>query len=86
MQTAESAAASLWSVDECAKFLGKSRRWVWSAVARCANRNGSIPYVRVGRTPRFFPADIIEWARLNCPPAEVVEDLKGSRKSRLKTS
>jgi hypothetical protein len=72
--------AALWSVTECARFLGKSPRWILSAIARRPADKGSIPHVRIGKSPRFFPNDIVEWVRLGCPPAEVLVEWKKPRK------
>ena len=66
----------LWTPNECAVHLGKSARWIWAALSRLPKEKGSIPHVRIGRSPRFFPEDIREWVRLGCPPAETLADWK----------
>ena len=65
----QSGVSPLWSVTSCAQFLGKSPRWLWAALAKPPEEAGSIPHVRIGSTPRFFPDDIRDWARAGCPPA-----------------
>jgi len=60
---------ALWDVRACAEFLGKSPRWLWSALTRRPEEIGSVPHVRVGQTPRFIPHDIEAWVRQGCPPA-----------------
>ena len=61
--------STLWNVPRCAEFLGKSPRWLWSALKNRANEPGSVPHVRIGASPRFIPTDIEEWVRQGCPPA-----------------
>ncbi len=61
--------APLWNVKQCAAYLGKSPRWLWSAITRRGEEPGSIPHVRIGNAPRFFPDDIAAWVRAGCPPA-----------------
>jgi len=60
---------TLWTVIEASKFLRKSPRWVWSALTRRPEETGSIPHVRIGSSPRFFPEDLAAWVRAGCPPA-----------------
>src|ERR1043165_2676066 len=59
----------LWTVNEAAKFLRKSPRWLWSALNRRPEEAGSIPHVRVGAAPRFFPDNLAALLRAACPPA-----------------
>jgi hypothetical protein len=76
-------APALWDVAACAQFLGKSPRWLWSALRRSPEEPGSIPHVRIGRSPRFFPDDIAEWVRQGCPPPAMLaqwQDAKGKRR------
>ena len=67
--TAEITRPTLWNAAQCAQYLGKSPRWLWSALTRRAEEPGSVPHVRIGKTPRFFPDDIAAWVRAGCPPA-----------------
>lgn len=60
---------ALWNAKDCAAYLGKSPRWLWSALTRQPHEPGSIPHVRIGKSPRFIPADIQAWVRNGCPPA-----------------
>jgi len=70
MQHVNSAVSvALWDAKRCAEFLQKSPRWLWSALRLAPDQPGSIPHVRVGKTPRFIPADIEAWVRQGCPPA-----------------
>jgi hypothetical protein len=73
----------LWSVSECAAFLHRSRRWVYRALIRPADQKGSIPHVRVGRAPRFFPEDIIAWVRRDCPPASFMQDVREDKAKKV---
>jgi len=70
--------ATLWDVKACAKFLGKSPRWLWSAITRRPEEGGSIPHVRVGASPRFFPEDIAAWVRAGCPPAATFAECRAA--------
>lgn len=45
----------LWNVIECATYLGKSPRWLWTALHFEPVHPSSIPHVRIGKTPRFIP-------------------------------
>ena len=62
--------SSLWDMRACALYLGKSPRWLWSALQKRPEEPGSIPHARIGHTPRFVPADIEAWVRQGCPPAK----------------
>ena len=53
--------SALWTVHECAAYLKKSTRWLWREIAR-----GSVPHVRVGKSPRFYPEEIDAWLRSGC--------------------
>lgn len=75
---------SLWSVKECAIFLKRSPRWVWSAILRRVEEAGSIPHVRVGKSPRFFPDDIAAWIRAGCPPAATFAQWNATEQKRQK--
>jgi len=62
----------LWCVRDAARFLRRSPRWVWQAVARAPEERGSIPHVRLpGRRGgvRFVPEEIHSWLAAGCPPA-----------------
>jgi hypothetical protein len=67
----------LWNVPQVAKYLGKSPRWVWAALARPDEAPGSIPHHRVGRSPRFDPADIAAWVKAGCPEVRVWRNWSG---------
>jgi predicted DNA-binding transcriptional regulator AlpA len=69
---ANDAPEPLWDVNACAQYLGRSPRWVWAALRRRPDDAGSIPHVRIGRSPRFFPDDIAAWVRQGCPPAAML--------------
>ncbi|GMV83419.1 MAG: hypothetical protein AMXMBFR7_46030 [Planctomycetota bacterium] len=60
--------AALWDVKACAHFLKRSPRWVYAALTCKPNAPGSIPHVRIGKAPRFIPADLQAWVRMGCPP------------------
>lgn len=60
---------SLWTVEDCAGFLRKSKRWVWNALSIPPELPGSIPHYRIGRSPRFEPLQLQEWVRCGCPPS-----------------
>jgi len=76
----------LWDVQACAAYLGKSPRWIWSALTRRPEEPGSIPHVRIGRTPRFLQSDIAEWVRHGCPPAATFNGWKASPSKRPQTT
>jgi hypothetical protein len=59
----------LWSVKDLAIYLQKSQRWVFKALRLPDTEAGSIPHVRLCRSPRFVPDDIKAWAFANFPPA-----------------
>jgi predicted DNA-binding transcriptional regulator AlpA len=60
---------TLWDVKACAKFLGRSPRWVYRALSVPPSLPGSIPHFRLGASPRFIPDDISAWLAQGCPPA-----------------
>ena len=68
-RVSENVVEALWNVKECARFLGKSVRWVWMSLARHTDLRGSIPHHRVGKSPRFVPEEVRAWVRAGCPPA-----------------
>ena len=72
----------LWDATACAKFLGKSPRWIFSALTKRPDEPGSLPHVRVGSSPRFFPNDIAEWVRMGCPPAETFAEWRTSNEKK----
>ena len=61
--------APLWKIKELCVFLGRKRRWAEYAIKIPDTQVGSVPHVRVGRSPRFDPETIREWALAGCPPA-----------------
>jgi hypothetical protein len=69
MMVAEAVQDTLWTVKEAALFLRKSRRWLFDALRLEENVPGSVPHVRLGRSPRFIPDDLKLWASMNFPPA-----------------
>lgn len=75
---------ALWTVKECAAFLRRSPRWVWSALTYQPTEAGSIPHVRIGASPRFFPDDIAAWVRAGCPPAATFAKWNATEQKRLK--
>ena len=60
---------TLWSVSDAATFLQKSKRWIFNQLTLADDKPGSIPFVRLGRTPRFIPTDMRSWAAQGFPPA-----------------
>jgi len=58
----------LWTVRETAAYLGKSARWLFDVLRTPESEPGSIPFVRIGRSPRFIPDDIRAWLDMQCPP------------------
>jgi hypothetical protein len=74
----------LWQVKQCADFLGRSPRWIWSALTRRADEAGSIPHFHIGRSPRFFPDDIVAWVRAGCPPAATFTEWKAAQEKSQK--
>jgi len=62
---------SLWTVAEAARFLRKSRRWLFGALRLPPSEPGSIPHVRLGRSPRFDPPTLRAWVVNDCPPADL---------------
>ena len=73
---------ALWDVRACASYLGKSPRWLWSALTRRPEEPGSVPHVRIGKTPRFISADIEAWVRQGCPPASMFRSWLASEEKR----
>ena len=69
-------ADTLWDVKAAAAFLCKSRRWVFNQLNLCDDAAGSIPHVRLGRTPRFIPDDLRSWAAQGFPPAATFKSWK----------
>ncbi len=82
--TAPDSKVALWSVKDCAAYLKKSPRWLWSALTRQAIESGSIPHVRIGSSPRFFPDDIAAWVRAGCPPAATFAEWRAAEEKRQK--
>lgn len=61
----------LWGPAEAARYLGKSRDWVYRAAIR-----GEVPSIRIGREVRFLKEDLAEWVR----------SLRPGRKARAQVS
>jgi hypothetical protein len=60
----------LWTVDDLAEYMKRSRRWVYGALSRDPASPGSLPHVRIpGGAARFVPDVIRRWIELGCPPA-----------------
>jgi hypothetical protein len=64
---------SLWSIEEAGVFLKKSVRWIQYAMTKPADDPGSIPYIKIGKKPVFFPDALAEWVARGCPPAVAVK-------------
>ena len=75
-------ADTLFTVAEAARFLKKSPRWLWSAIRRRPDEPGSVPFFRIGSSPRFFPADLAAWIRAGCPPAATFAEWQDAEKKR----
>lgn len=65
--------SALWTVRDVARFLRKSCRWIWYALQVPPSEPGSIPHVRLGRSPRFLPELIVRWVQDGCPPVATFE-------------
>ncbi len=64
-------AEDLWTVEQLAAYLQRSRRWVYGRLKIAPSRSGSIPHVRLpAGAPRFIPSVIRAWVRASCPPAD----------------
>ncbi len=63
--------ASLWTLQELATYLQRSPRWISYRLGRTPETEGSIPHVRLGRTPRFDPEEIRAWVQAGCPSTAV---------------
>jgi len=79
-------ASALWTVRECAAYLQKSPRWLWSALKRRPEEPGSIPHVRIGNSARFIPSDIEAWVRQGCPPASMFRHWLASEEKQKKAA
>ena len=75
---------TLWSVADAAKFLRKSPRWLFNQLNIDENQPGSIPHMRLGRTPRFIPEDMNAWVAAGFPPAATFKQWQqlGSRRKK----
>jgi hypothetical protein len=62
-------ASALLTVKELAAFLRKSARWVWYNLKRREDEPGSIPHVKLGKSPRFIFEDVQAWVAAGFPPA-----------------
>lgn len=58
----------LWTVKDIAAYLQKSVRWVFYALRLPESESGSIPHVKLGRSPRFIPDDVKAWVSAGFPP------------------
>jgi len=72
----------LWTLPEAAHFLVKSRRWLFRAMKTPETESGSIPYVRLGGTPRFVPDDLKGWVAMGCPPVATYREWVDAERSR----
>ena len=70
----EASEATLWTVAQAAKFLRKSPRWLFNQLTHDESQVGSIPHVRLGRSPRFIPEDLRAWAAAGFPPAATFKE------------
>jgi len=59
----------LLTVKDLAVFLRKSARWVWYNLRRREDEPGSIPHVKLGKSPRFILEDVQAWVAAGFPPA-----------------
>ena len=73
---APAVADTLWTVKQAAIFLQKSQRWLFGQLTLADDRPGSIPHVRLGRSPRFIPDDLRAWAAAGFPPAGTFKEWK----------
>ena len=73
--------APLWTVEETAQFLKKSKRWIFYHLQLSPEEPGSIPHVRLGRTPRFCPEELREWTEMGCPPAGTIHRRRSPKKN-----
>mgnify|MGYP000735619577 CR=1 FL=1 len=69
-------AETLWTVADAATFLRKSQRWLFGQLKIDDTQPGSIPHVRLGRSPRFIPDDLKAWAAAGFPPAATFKEWK----------
>lgn len=83
-QTSNDVRDGLWTIKESAGYLRRSPRWLWSALSRRPEEPGSIPHVRIGSAPRFFPDDIVAWVRAGCPPAATFSEWNAAEQKRQK--
>ena len=58
---------SLWTLRDLAAYLKRSPRWISYHLPRAESEPGSIPHLRLGRSPRFVPSEISAWVRAGCP-------------------
>ena len=79
--------APLWRVPDAARFLGLSPRWVWRALTKRPEEQGSIPHARIGSSPRFVPEHVRQWVLDGCPPAATFQQwLEAKEKQRKRAS
>lgn len=72
----------LWTIKEAAAFLRKSERWLWYALKRPPDEPGSVPHVKLGKSPRFMQDDLKAWAAAGFPPAGTFKTWKESEERR----
>lgn len=82
--TAPTLADTLWTVKDAAAFLRKSPRWIFYALQTPETEEGSIPHSKLGRNPRFIPADIRTWAAQGFPPAATFRAWKEADAKRVR--
>ncbi len=54
----------LFSVESLSKYLGVSKQWIYERI-----HLKEIPYIKVGKFPRFKKSDIEKWLKKNEVPA-----------------
>ena len=75
----------LLTVRQAARFLGRSPSWLFQALRRDPEEEGSIPHVRLpGRRGgvRFDRVELLEWLHAGAPPAGVWASMRTARKTR----
>lgn len=77
----------LLTVRQAAAYIQRSESWLYEALKRSPEEDGSVPHVRLpGRRggARFDRAELLEWLRTGAPPAAVWEELKSGRRNKSK--
>jgi len=75
---------ALWTIKESAAYLRKSERWLWYALKTPEHEAGSVPHVKLGRSPRFIPDDLKAWAAAGFPPAATFKEWQEAENRRRK--